>query len=100
VNVDITNPDAFTLSQNYPNPFNPSTSITFSLPEASNVKIVVYDVVGNKISELVNGNFATGWHKADFDASKMNSGIYLYTITAQSVNGKSFSATRKMMLIK
>jgi len=100
VNVDITNPDAFTLSQNYPNPFNPSTSITFSLPEASNVKIVVYDVVGNKIAELVNGNFATGWHKADFDASKMNSGIYLYTITAQSVNGKSFSATRKMMLIK
>jgi len=100
VEVDIANPDKFSLSQNWPNPFNPSTSISFSLPEASNIKIVIYDVVGNKVADLASGNFAAGWHKANFDASRLNSGVYLYTITAQGNSGKAFSATRKMMLLK
>ncbi|MBP9123239.1 MAG: T9SS type A sorting domain-containing protein, partial [Ignavibacteriaceae bacterium] len=100
VEVDLVNPVAFSLDQNYPNPFNPTTSISFSLPEASSVKIVVYDVLGNKITELLNGNLALGYHKLNFDAGKLNSGLYLYTITAQSNSGQSFSATRKMMLLK
>jgi hypothetical protein len=100
VEVEIANPLEFVLDQNYPNPFNPSTSISFSIPEASSVKVVIYDVLGNKITELVNGNLALGYHKVSFDASKLNSGIYLYTISAQSNSGKVFSATRKMMLLK
>ncbi len=100
VEVDLANPAVFSLDQNYPNPFNPSTSISFSLPEASSVKIVVYDVLGNKITELLNGNLALGYHKLNFDAGKLNSGLYLYTISAQSNSGQSFSATRKMMLLK
>lgn len=100
VEVDVANPEEFSLSQNWPNPFNPSTSISFSLPEASNIRIVIYDVVGNKVADLVSGNFTAGWHKANFDASRLNSGVYLYTITAQGNSGKAFSATRKMMLLK
>ncbi len=100
VEVELANPATFSLDQNYPNPFNPSTSISFSLPEASSVKIVVYDVLGNKITELLNGNLALGYHKLNFDAGKLNSGLYLYTITAQSNSGQSFSTTRKMMLLK
>ncbi|KAB2909059.1 MAG: M12 family metallo-peptidase [Ignavibacteriales bacterium] len=100
VEVEITNPVEFSLQQNYPNPFNPSTSIAFSLPEAANVKITIYDVSGSKVADLVNGNFAAGWQNVNFDATKLNSGVYLYSISAVGVSGKTFAATKKMLLLK
>jgi PKD repeat protein len=88
-------PTVFAIEQNYPNPFNPSTNINYSLPEASKVSIVVYDLLGQKVAELVNTEKAAGYHTVAFDASALSSGIYIYQIRAGA-----FSQTKKMMLIK
>ncbi|WP_337872797.1 multiheme c-type cytochrome [Ignavibacterium sp.] len=96
--------DKFTLAQNYPNPFNPSTKIKFTLPYDSNVKLTVYNINGEVVKELVNGLYTMGEHEVVFnmgDVKGTASGIYLYNITATSVDGsKSFNQTRKMVLIK
>jgi hypothetical protein len=96
--------DSYSLSQNYPNPFNPSTRIKFALPFDSNVKLTVYNINGEVVKELVNGLYTMGEHEVQFDMSNVKgaaSGIYLYSITATSVDGsKSFHQTKKMVLIK
>ena len=61
-------PERFDLSQNYPNPFNPSTKIIFDLPSESNVKLFVYNLLGEKVRELVNGQVSAGVHTVDFNA--------------------------------
>jgi hypothetical protein len=88
-------PNTFKLSQNYPNPFNPNTTINFSVPKQSNVLIKVYDVLGKEVATLVNGEKAAGNYSVDFDASKLTSGMYIYTIQAGN-----YTATKKMMLLK
>lgn len=88
-------PTEFAIQQNYPNPFNPSTNINYSLPEASSVTIVVYDLLGQKVAELVNTEKAAGYHTIAFDASALSSGVYIYQIKAGT-----FTETKKMMLIK
>lgn len=98
VNVDL--PAEFGLSQNYPNPFNPSTMINFALPVEAKVTVKVFDAIGQEVATLVNGNIAAGNHTVNFDASKLNSGLYVYTINAEGSDGKKFSKTMKMMLLK
>jgi uncharacterized protein (DUF362 family) len=88
-------PRRFELNQNHPNPFNQSTTISFSLPEASKVKLAVYDVSGRRVTELVNGWRNVGIHKVTFDGSGLASGIYVYNLTAGS-----FNAIGKMVLMK
>jgi|GEM_PF-4951470 len=88
-------PVAYKLGQNYPNPFNPATKINFSLERTGNVKLIVYNILGEKVSELVNGYLAAGEHNVNFDASKLTSGIYLYTISSGN-----FVQTKKMVLVK
>jgi hypothetical protein len=92
---DVTVPTVTKLEQNYPNPFNPATTINFNLAKDSKVSLVVYDVMGREVANLVNGEMAKGSHKVSFDASSLVSGVYYYNLKAAGVN-----QTRKMMLIK
>ncbi len=87
--------DAYELAQNYPNPFNPSTVISYSIPEATVVKLSVYNTLGEEISTLVNTLQDAGTYSVQFDASKLATGIYLYTLET----GK-FTVTKKMLLLK
>jgi hypothetical protein len=100
VEVDISLPAEFALEQNYPNPFNPSTSIQFSLPVDANVTIGVYNLVGEKVANVVGGDFSAGTHKVNFDASNLTSGIYFYRIDAAVDNGNNFSSVKKMTLLR
>jgi hypothetical protein len=95
VEVDVTAPLSFNLEQNYPNPFNPSTKIKYSVPESGNVKLSVYNLVGEEVAVLVNGNVEAGQFEVSFDASSLPSGVYLYKL--QSANTVQ---TKKMMLLK
>lgn len=88
-------PESFALLQNYPNPFNPSTQITFSLPERSNVTLKIYDVLGKEITTLVNEPKSAGTYTVNFDASRLSSGVYIYSIQAGD-----FLESRKMLLMK
>ncbi|MEM1128523.1 MAG: lamin tail domain-containing protein [Bacteroidota bacterium] len=88
-------PESFVLHGNYPNPFNPTTEIGFDLPEASEVRLVVYDVTGREVMRLVDGQLEAGQHTVRFEASTLPSGVYVYRIEAGA-----FSATRQMVLLK
>ncbi len=89
-------PAEYSLSQNYPNPFNPSTKINFTLGEAGKVSLEVYNILGEKVSTLINGDISAGQHEVNFNAANLASGIYIYRI---NVNNK-FADTKKMILMK
>lgn len=95
ISVEVAVPQDFSLAQNYPNPFNPSTTIKFAVPENGNVKLSVFNMLGEEVATLVNGYFEAGSYEAKFDASALNSGIYLYKIEAGD-----FVNIKKMMLVK
>jgi parallel beta-helix repeat protein len=86
----------FRLYQNYPNPFNPTTTIKFGLAEAGLVDLRVYNILGQEVTRLVNGNLEAGYHEINFDATSFSSGMYVYRI---DVEGK-FSSVKKMLLVK
>ena len=91
----IMKPNEFILEQNYPNPFNPVTTIPYSLSTASNVKLTVFNILGEEISTLVNEFKEAGSHSANFNASLLNSGIYFYKL--ESTDN---TQVRKMSLLK
>ncbi len=85
----------FILCQNYPNPFNPTTTISYSIPEQSQVELKVFDVLGREVAELVNKEQPSGSYQVNFDASNLGSGVYFYQIRAGS-----FMESKKMILLK
>ena len=93
-------PAEYALEQNYPNPFNPSTTIEFSLALDSKVTMKIFDTLGQEIAELINDKMSKGIQKIRFDASKLSSGMYLYKIVANGIDGTNFTSVKKMILIK
>ena len=88
-------PAVFSLSQNYPNPFNPTTKIRYSLPQTTHVKLAMYDVLGNQIAVLVDGEKPVGNHEVDVNGNNLASGVYFVRMTTGN-----FSTTKKIMLMK
>ncbi|MFA6233503.1 MAG: T9SS type A sorting domain-containing protein [Bacteroidota bacterium] len=88
-------PTGYSIGQNFPNPFNPTTSITYMITKSEFVSIKVYDMLGNEVGTLVNGNQDPGTYQVTLDAAKFDSGTYFYRM-----NAGSFSQTRKMSLVK
>ncbi len=85
----------YELSQNYPNPFNPATTIKFSIKKDGNVRLEVFNILGQKVAELLNKRMKAGKYKVKFNASNLASGIYFYRIESGS-----FKAAKKMILLK
>lgn len=100
--VEVTGPvpNNFVLNQNHPNPFNPSTTISFSLPVESNVSIKLFNLLGQEIAKITEGEFQAGNHNVEFNAKELSSGAYIYTLEAKGINGTNFKSTRKMLLLR
>ncbi|HWP83283.1 MAG TPA: T9SS type A sorting domain-containing protein [Bacteroidota bacterium] len=88
-------PDTYSLSQNYPNPFNPTTTIRFELPKSNYVMLKVFDLLGRHVATLINQPMDVGSHEITFDASRLASGVYFYTLEAGD-----FRQTKSMVLLK
>jgi flagellar hook assembly protein FlgD len=93
-------PTEYALNGNYPNPFNPTTTISYDLPEASSVRLEVYDMMGRRVATLVNadqgaGSYETVWNARNDAGSPVASGVYIYRIQAGS-----FQAVQQMVLMK
>ena len=88
-------PDGYLLQSNYPNPFNPSTTISFSIPEAQHVSLIVYDALGREVARLIDAGLGSGSHTVTFDGQNLSSGVYIYRIRAGD-----FVQEKKMQLVK
>jgi photosystem II stability/assembly factor-like uncharacterized protein len=95
VEKENTTPTVYSLSQNYPNPFNPETTIKFTLPQRSKVKLEIFDALGRVVSTLVNSDLDAGSYRYNWNASKFASGVYFYRL-----NANDFSSSKKLILMK
>jgi sugar lactone lactonase YvrE len=92
----------FELLQNYPNPFNPATTINYSVPYKSSLKIKLYDVLGNEVATLLDEEISAGNYSLSFNASDLSSGVYFYQLKAYPAGGGvgTFTQTKKMILLR
>jgi hypothetical protein len=88
-------PDDYSLEQNYPNPFNPATNIGFTIPEDAEVSVTIYNSLGQKVSELVNGSLKAGFYNYTWNSENNASGIYIYQLRTNN-----YLSTKKMLLVK
>jgi photosystem II stability/assembly factor-like uncharacterized protein len=94
-------PKKFSLEQNFPNPFNPSTTIRYNIPFECNIKLNVFNSLGENVREFNIGTKSAGLYDLNFNSNRLTSGVYFYSITATSLNGKqNFRCTKKMILMK
>jgi len=102
IKIDISfYPEEFSLFQNYPNPFNPSTTIKYALPVESSVILTIFNSLGEKIEEFDEGIKSAGYHSINWQPKSLSSGMYFYSISGKSTDGKSsFNKTHKMLLMK
>ena len=95
VEIDLRMPNEFSLEQNYPNPFNPGTTVKYSIPADGLVNLTVYNMLGEKVENLINQNMKAGRHEIKFNASKYASGIYFYRLESGQ-----FISVKKMIILK
>jgi flagellar hook assembly protein FlgD len=88
-------PTQFKLYSAFPNPFNPVTNLSYSIPENGNVSLIVYDMLGQEVTELVNTHKDAGYHSVQWDATSTSSGIYIVKLVAGN-----FTQTHKIALVK
>ncbi len=93
-------PATYSLDQNFPNPFNPSTMINFNLKVDSKVSLKIFNILGQQVRQLLTGALPAGIHQVNFDASRLNSGVYFYRLEASGIDGSTFSAVKKMLFTK
>ncbi len=100
VEVEVIAPAEFALDQNYPNPFNPSTIISFKLAVDSKVNLDVFNLLGEKVVQIIDANLTAGTHNINFNAENLQSGVYFYKLQANGIDGSNFSSVKKMILTK
>jgi len=101
IEVNMEAPQEYELLQNYPNPFNPTTTISYTLANESDVKITIYNTLGKEVAKVVNDRQNSGSYSLNFNAANLSSGIYFYRIEAYSIKGGNpFIATQKMTIVK
>ena len=88
-------PTQYELSQNYPNPFNPSTTIRFSLPKQTQLKIILYNMLGEKVEMITEGMYEAGYYRILYNAQSLPSAVYIYRIESSE-----FVQTKKMVLLR
>jgi hypothetical protein len=94
-------PESFALEQNYPNPFNPVTHIAFAVPEAAQVRLTLYDLMGRQVQQLLARRLEPGYYRYQLNAGTLASGVYLYRLEAFTEQGGSlYSKTRKLVVMK
>jgi hypothetical protein len=94
-------PSEYNLGQNYPNPFNPSTTIKYSLPEQSHVYLTIYNILGQRVQQLINEVQPAGYYHISWNASTLASGIYIYQLYAEPISrNKIYLDVKKMILLK
>ena len=100
ISFQVKNPEKFELNQNYPNPFNPSTNITYVVAEGAKVSVLIYDILGRKVTELVNEEQEPGYHKLTWNASNYSSGVYFCVLSAKAPLKERFVSRKKLLLVK
>ena len=108
ITVTVTPPDKFEVYQNYPNPFNPSTAISYQLPAPSGVEgsavsrvsLKIFNLLGQEVASLVDGDRLAGYHQESWDATRCASGVYIYQLVATDERGSKQVARKRMLLLK
>ena len=98
-------PTTYAISQNYPNPFNPTTNIEFSIPNSATIQLNVYNILGELVKTLVNGDIVSGnykvtWNGTNNHGTSVASGIYFYRLVAESQGAANYVITKKMLMMK
>jgi hypothetical protein len=100
IKVTVSPPDHFELFQNYPNPFNPTTAISYQLSADSRVSLKVFNLLGQEVTTLVEGERLAGYHKEVWEASRFSTGVYVYVLSATDGQGNRHVGPRAMLLLK
>ena len=100
LSLQVSPPEKFELFQNYPNPFNPSTTISYQLPAAMTISLKIYDALGREVITLDEGVKEPGFHKNEWNARNIASGMYIYQLMLTSAEGKREFYRKKMLMVK
>ena len=100
ITVAVAPPDKFEAYHNFPNPFNQSTAISYQLSAVSSVSLKIYNMLGQEVASLVDGDKSAGYHQEMWDATRLSSGMYVYQLIATDEHGAKQIAKKRMLLLK